>query len=171
MWRKHRNWFCSRNILCMLFPKERGLDQRHIEHVALYVGSNSRNDANKWSDQSGKDTLDCHLITHYRTVMAIYPINLKPLLLNGFTLIPAWICNHIHCNVWDEITYPFLNFNDATMLVKGTLGEKHLERYLRNTRIMLNCNLSLAKFGERFIEHSLVFWIANQAFCASRVLL
>ena len=34
-----------------------------------------------------------------------------------FTLIPAWISNYIHCNVWDEITYPFPNFNGATIQV------------------------------------------------------
>ena len=32
-----------------------------------------------------------------------------------FTLIPAWISNYIHYNVWDEITYPFLNFNGASL--------------------------------------------------------
>ena len=32
-------------------------------------------------------------------------------------LIPAWISNHMSCNVWDEITYPFLNFNGATVEV------------------------------------------------------
>ena len=34
---------------------------------------------------------------------------------HGLTLIPAWICNWIHHKVWIEITYPFLNFNDATV--------------------------------------------------------
>ena len=33
------------------------------------------------------------------------------------TLIPAWISNYIHYNVSDEITYPFLNFNGATVEV------------------------------------------------------
>ena len=33
------------------------------------------------------------------------------------TLTPTWISNHIHHKVWDEITYPFLNFNDATIEV------------------------------------------------------
>ena len=33
------------------------------------------------------------------------------------TLIPAWISNYIQYNVWDEITYPFLNFNGATVEV------------------------------------------------------
>ena len=32
-------------------------------------------------------------------------------------LISAWISNYIHYNVWDEITYPFLNFNGATVEV------------------------------------------------------
>ena len=40
-----------------------------------------------------------------------------PFYLHGLTLIPAWICNYIHYNVWDEITYPFLNFNGATVEV------------------------------------------------------
>ena len=29
----------------------------------------------------------------------------------AFTLIPAWISNYMANKVWDEITYPFLNFN------------------------------------------------------------
>ena len=30
---------------------------------------------------------------------------------------PAWISNYTHYKVWDEITYPFLNFNGATVEV------------------------------------------------------
>ena len=36
---------------------------------------------------------------------------------HGLTVIPAWISNYIHYNAWDEITYPFLNFNGATVEV------------------------------------------------------
>ena len=36
---------------------------------------------------------------------------------HGLTLIPAWISNYIHYNVWDEITYQFLNFNGCTVEV------------------------------------------------------
>ena len=39
------------------------------------------------------------------------------LLLYGLTSIPAWISNYIHYNVWNEITYPFLNFNGVTVEV------------------------------------------------------
>ena len=37
--------------------------------------------------------------------------------LTMYILSVAWICNHIHYKVWDEITYPFLNFNGATVEV------------------------------------------------------
>ena len=40
-----------------------------------------------------------------------------PFYQHGLTLIPAWISNYIHYKVWDEITYPFLNFNGATIEV------------------------------------------------------
>ena len=35
----------------------------------------------------------------------------------GLTLIPAWMGNHIRYTVWNEITYPFLNFNGCTVEV------------------------------------------------------
>ena len=35
----------------------------------------------------------------------------------GLTLIPAWISNYVHFKMWDEITYPFLNFNGTTIKV------------------------------------------------------
>ena len=37
---------------------------------------------------------------------------------HGLTLIPAWISNYMPRNVWDKISYPFLNFNSATVEVK-----------------------------------------------------
>ena len=41
----------------------------------------------------------------------------SPFYQHGLTLILAWISNYIHYNVWDEITYPFLNFNGLTVEV------------------------------------------------------
>ena len=32
-------------------------------------------------------------------------------------LIPAWISNYMPGKVWDEIIYPFLNFNGCTVEV------------------------------------------------------
>ena len=31
-------------------------------------------------------------------------------------LAPTWLSNHIPSDVWDEITYPFLNFNGASLM-------------------------------------------------------
>ena len=40
--------------------------------------------------------------------MTIFSCNdLVPFFLHGLTLIPAWISNYIHYNMWDEITNPF----------------------------------------------------------------
>ena len=38
-----------------------------------------------------------------------------PFYWHGLTLISAWISNYIHYKMWDEIIYPFLNFNGATV--------------------------------------------------------
>ena len=35
----------------------------------------------------------------------------EPLYKHGLTLIPAWIIKYSHYKVWDEINYPFPNFN------------------------------------------------------------
>ena len=34
----------------------------------------------------------------------------------SLTLIAAWISYYIHYKVWDEIIFPFLNFNGATVV-------------------------------------------------------
>ena len=33
------------------------------------------------------------------------------------TVFPAWISNHSHYKVWDEIAYPFLKFNGTIVEV------------------------------------------------------
>ena len=43
--------------------------------------------------------------------------HLWPFYWHGLTFIPAWISNHAPSKVWDEITYPFLNFNGTTVEV------------------------------------------------------
>ena len=40
-----------------------------------------------------------------------------PLSWHGFTLIPARISNYFHYKKRNEINYPFLNFNGATVEV------------------------------------------------------
>ena len=54
------------------------------------------------------ETFLCHdLIMNFRGHFYYY----------GLTLIPAWTNDYIHYRVWDEITYPFLNFNGCTIEV------------------------------------------------------
>ena len=52
-----------------------------------------------------------HQITQTRMVLVIDTHT------SELTLIPAWISNHIHHQVWGEVTYPFLNFNGAAVEV------------------------------------------------------
>ena len=40
-----------------------------------------------------------------------------PFYKHGLTLIPAWISNHMPSKVWEEIIYPFPNFNGCTVEV------------------------------------------------------
>ena len=42
---------------------------------------------------------------------------------HGLTLIPVWINHYIHYMMWGEITYPFLNFNGATVEVQEWLNK------------------------------------------------
>ena len=35
----------------------------------------------------------------------------------GVVSKPTGISNYMHCKVWDEITYPFINFNGCTVEV------------------------------------------------------
>ena len=44
-------------------------------------------------------------------------IDLGPLLLTLINFNPSMDKYYIHCQVWDEITYPFLNFNGSTVEV------------------------------------------------------
>ena len=47
-----------------------------------------------------------------------------PLLLTGIQLlISAWISNHMSSKVWDEITYPFPNFNGCAIEVWEWISE------------------------------------------------
>ena len=40
-----------------------------------------------------------------------------PLYQHGLTLIPAWTSSYIHYKVWNEITYPFTNFNGCEWII------------------------------------------------------
>ena len=86
---------------------------------------------NKWNQLlicvKDSDVLDLFKHDHFAVICSLYVYGKchsnvldrfitapPPLYQHGLTLIPAWISNYTHYIVWDEITYPFLNFNGAT---------------------------------------------------------
>ena len=56
--------------------------------------------------------LACAIVCRWRCE---YPWHKLMFYQHGFTLIPPWIPNYIHYEVWNEITYPFPNFNGTTV--------------------------------------------------------
>ena len=66
----------------------------------------------------------------------------KLLLLNGLTLIPGWIDNHVHHNVWNEITYPFPNLDGTTVEVREWIS----------------------KFIPRFTGHMIIFHVGMKIY-------
>ena len=54
-------------------------------------------------------------LSYFSGIPVVFMKNDGPLL--WLTLIPAWISNPMPINVWDEITYPFPNFNGCTVKV------------------------------------------------------
>ena len=61
-------------------------------------------------------------VTTYETSICENSIDIWMLFMgnswpHGLTFISAWMSNYIHYKMWDEITYPFPNFNGATFAV------------------------------------------------------
>ena len=78
-----------------------------------------------------------HVCLAFTSSAAIRPTSITPynrgsLYKHGLTLIPVWISNYIHHKVWDEITYPFPNFNGAAVEVWEWLSNfiPHFTRYV-----------------------------------------
>ena len=59
----------------------------------------------------------CVLVLVDATYILLDVVTSGPFNLHGLTLIPEWISNHMLSKMWDEITYPFLNFSRTTVEV------------------------------------------------------
>ena len=85
-------------------------------------------------------------LTHNNDSVPVKNIELGHLLLNGSTLIPAWIRNYIH-EVWDQITYQLKNFNGCTVEVWEWISDfiahfaKHLILICKSTSCTVNAVL------------------------------
>ena len=65
-----------------------------------------------------KNIITIYLVyTCYQGISTDVIITQGSLLLTWINLIPAWISTYIHYKVWDEITYPFRNFNYCSVEV------------------------------------------------------
>ena len=66
-------------------------------------------------------SIDMHFMCKYGRkneylVMFVLPsFPLQPFCQRDLTEIHTWINNYIHYKVWDEMTYPFPNFNGCTV--------------------------------------------------------
>ena len=72
------------------------------------------------SGEAGRHRMGYFFVCHPCFTQLTFPVvavalfrNITPVL----TLIPAWISNYMLSKVWDEITYPFLKINGATVEV------------------------------------------------------
>ena len=50
-------------------------------------------------------------------VIVFFTDRIHPLLFKWFNFIPEWISNYTHFKGWDEISYPFPNFEGAPVQV------------------------------------------------------
>ena len=75
----------------------------------------------KWRERYNKQysrSLSLYIQMSYHSKVWCVEWNTRGLFdSHGLTLIPTWKSYHLPGKVWDEITYPFLNFNGATVEV------------------------------------------------------
>ena len=95
-------WLAMRCAVITGTPGDRALILSLAVHTSIKVKIHTFTWLVKWPDFTDADE----------------SIVWDPFYYHGLTLIPAWISNYIHYKVWDEITYPFINFNGATVEVK-----------------------------------------------------
>ena len=68
-------------------------------------------------------------------------ISWGPLYDYELSLIQAWISNHIYYKVWDEITYPFPNFNSVTIEVGN--GEEISSHTLLGVWLLIHAGIKV----------------------------
>ena len=61
--------------------------------------------------------LSCYFNTVYNMSpeLAVISVTRGSFYEHGLTLIPVWISNYIYYKLWNEIIYPFLNFNGCNV--------------------------------------------------------
>ena len=102
---KLSNWL--RHIFNVIhYPHEDTMETLRHRHICSLV-----------SNVFSKKYSLCYLMQYEVKLTYRTPDAIDPFYWHGLTLIPAWINNYTHYKVWDEITYPFPNFNGGTVEV------------------------------------------------------
>ena len=84
--------------------------------TSLYCVTLTKIVANLACDQSISDPrLFSHMV-RWTSPMSPYFLSVAPF-ITGLTSIPGWISNFFHYNVWNEMTYPFSNYNGGTVQI------------------------------------------------------
>ena len=84
----------------------------------------------------------------------------------GLPLTPVWISNHMPSKVWDEIPYPFANFNGCTVEVWEWISN-FIPHFVMNVITMLGLKLiHISKMRPRcpfykYVLTSISAWINN----------
>ena len=82
----------------------------------LGIQSSMQNFMDTWTSLE-EGAVWCICVTECSLVKFCLSRSRCPLCWHGLALISAWISIHMPSNVWDEITYPFPNFNGCTVEV------------------------------------------------------
>ena len=80
--------------------------------------------------------VDKHALINRKTQYQNQWNHQRPFYKHGLTLIPSWISNHMPSKVWDEITFPFSNFNttDVRELISNFIP--HFIRYRKTSNMI-----------------------------------
>ena len=83
------------------------------------------------------------------------------------TCIPAWISGHMPSKVWDEIIYPFPNFNGCTVEVWEWISNfiPHFMMYITTYPSLWDCHVIMGITSHCVIQY--IPWNIKQFGCAS----
>ena len=119
-----RRWFCICLIVCVLATSSKY--KRNLTKLSgngrLFV-NNCWNVRGVWKFFISQWECITMNVSHNYDWCSNEASKIRPVvsekhkMTSGLTLIPAWISNYMPGKVWDEITYPFLNFNGCTVEV------------------------------------------------------
>ena len=126
--------FCERRFFACKFPQEKSNTGNFVKtHLGIKWPASQTLPPLRLSHRSLSARARNKHIERFLNLINKFIYNLGFLFFKpGLTLIPACIRNYIHDKVWDEITYPFTNFNRVTIDVWGWISNFTPRKKLRS---------------------------------------